>query len=168
MVVRGHLQYYGGPMNTPALFLFRSQVGWLWLAPHALRRSQKSHMDRMRRLIDRWLPPLRLYYHYFLHGFYGVIISGKSRIRPSRSPGPRRGHGDHDRYSNNTHPGFLLRNHSPLANGRVERSTHCAFERPLSDVIDLLLHGARERYSPSRRAYQVLLGRLPLRQTRPG
>jgi RNA-directed DNA polymerase len=29
-VVRGHLQYYGVPMNTPALFLFRSQVGWLW------------------------------------------------------------------------------------------------------------------------------------------
>jgi RNA-directed DNA polymerase len=27
-VVRGHMQYYGVPMNMPALFLFRSQVGW--------------------------------------------------------------------------------------------------------------------------------------------
>jgi RNA-directed DNA polymerase len=29
-VIRGHLQYYGVLMNTPALFLFRSQVSWLW------------------------------------------------------------------------------------------------------------------------------------------
>jgi len=48
-VVRGHMQYYGVPMNMPALFLFRSQVGWLW--HHALsRRSQNGHVkwDRMR------------------------------------------------------------------------------------------------------------------------
>ena len=27
-VVGGHMRYYGVPMNMPALFLFRSQVGW--------------------------------------------------------------------------------------------------------------------------------------------
>src|SRR5207244_13161726 len=29
-VVRGHLRYYGVPMNNPALALFRFQVGRLW------------------------------------------------------------------------------------------------------------------------------------------
>jgi RNA-directed DNA polymerase len=72
-VVRGHLQYYGVPMNTPALFLFRSQVGWLWHRALS-RRSQNGHVDwdRMRRLIDRWLPPPRIYHPYPLHRFYGV------------------------------------------------------------------------------------------------
>jgi RNA-directed DNA polymerase len=72
-VVRGHMQYYGVPMNMPALFLFRSQVGWLW---HRVlsRRSQNGHVDwdRMRRLIDRWLPLLRIYHPYPLHRFFGV------------------------------------------------------------------------------------------------
>jgi RNA-directed DNA polymerase len=64
-VVRGHLQYYGVPLNYSALFLFRSQVGWLWRRALA-RRSQKGQVlwDRMRRLIDRWLPPVRIYHPY--------------------------------------------------------------------------------------------------------
>jgi RNA-directed DNA polymerase len=72
-VVRGHLQYYGVPMNMPALFLFRSQVGWFWHRALS-RRSQNGNVDwdRMRRLIDRWLPPLRIYHPYPLHRFYGV------------------------------------------------------------------------------------------------
>jgi RNA-directed DNA polymerase len=56
-VVRGHLRYYGVPMNTPALWRFRFQVGWLW---HRVlsRRSQNGRVvwDRMRRLLTRWLP----------------------------------------------------------------------------------------------------------------
>ncbi len=73
-VVRGHLQYYGVPMNMPALFLFRSRVGWLWHRALS-RRSQNGHVDwdRMRRLIDRWLPPLRTYHPYPLYRFYGVV-----------------------------------------------------------------------------------------------
>ena len=73
-VVRGHLQYYGVPMNMPALFLFRSRVGWLWHRALS-RRSQNGHVDwdRMRRLIDRWLPPLRIYHPYPLYRFYGVV-----------------------------------------------------------------------------------------------
>ena len=38
-VVGGHMRYYGVPMNMPALFLFRSQVGWLWHRALS-RRSQ--------------------------------------------------------------------------------------------------------------------------------
>ncbi len=56
-VVRGHLRYYGVPMNNPALALFRFQVGRLWHRALS-RRSQKGRVlwDRMRRLIARWLP----------------------------------------------------------------------------------------------------------------
>ena len=56
-VVRGHIRYYGVPMNRPALFLFRFQVGRLWYRALS-RRSQNGriHWDRMRRLINRWLP----------------------------------------------------------------------------------------------------------------
>jgi hypothetical protein len=56
-VVRGHLRYYGVPMNNPALALFRFQVGRLWHRTLS-RRSQNGRVlwDRMRRLITRWLP----------------------------------------------------------------------------------------------------------------
>ncbi len=56
-VVRGHIRYYGVPMNTAALWLFRSQVGWLWHRALS-RRSQNGRIpwDRMGRLINRWLP----------------------------------------------------------------------------------------------------------------
>src|SRR5262250_1124197 len=56
-VVRGHVRYYGVPMNTPALWMFRFHVGWLWHRALS-RRSQNGRVlwDRMRRLITRWLP----------------------------------------------------------------------------------------------------------------
>ena len=56
-VVRGHIRYYGVPMNNPALALFRFRVGWLWHRSLS-RRSQNGRVlwDRMRRLITRWLP----------------------------------------------------------------------------------------------------------------
>jgi group II intron reverse transcriptase/maturase len=64
-VVRGHIRYYGVPMNSPALHHFRFQVGRLW--HRALeRRSQNGRVswERMRRLIDRWLPPARVCHPY--------------------------------------------------------------------------------------------------------
>ena len=56
-VVRGHLRYYGVPMNKPSLWIFRFQVGRLWHRALS-RRSQNGRVlwDRMRRLINRWLP----------------------------------------------------------------------------------------------------------------
>ena len=61
-----------GVLNYPALFLFRSQVGWLWQRSLS-RRSHKGYVrwDRMRRLIDRWLPPIRIYHPYPVRG-HGV------------------------------------------------------------------------------------------------
>ena len=72
-VVGGHLHYYGVPMNSPALALFRFQVGWLWHRALS-RRSQTGRVrwDRMRRLIDRWLPPARICHPYPLRRL-GVI-----------------------------------------------------------------------------------------------
>src|SRR6267143_1276519 len=56
-VVRGHIRYYGVPMNNSALARFRFQVGRLWHRALS-RRSQNGRVlwDRMRRLIKRWLP----------------------------------------------------------------------------------------------------------------
>ena len=72
-VVVGHYRYYGVPMNKPALHIFRFQTGWLW---HRVlsRRSQKGRIpwDRMRRLIHRWLPPVRIYHEYPLRRM-GVV-----------------------------------------------------------------------------------------------
>jgi RNA-directed DNA polymerase len=72
-VVGGHLRYYGVPMNSPALRLFRFQVGWLWHRTLS-RRSQNGRVrwDRMRRLIARWLPPARICHPYPLQRL-GVI-----------------------------------------------------------------------------------------------
>jgi RNA-directed DNA polymerase len=72
-VVGGHFRYYGVPMNLPALGLFRFQVGRLW---HRVlcRRSQNGRVlwERMRRLIDCWLPPVRAHHPYPLKRL-GVI-----------------------------------------------------------------------------------------------
>lgn len=72
-VVGGHLRYYGVPMNSHALSLFRFQVGWLWQRALS-RRSQNGRVAwaRMRRLIDRWLPPARVCHPYPLRRL-GVI-----------------------------------------------------------------------------------------------
>jgi len=72
-VVRGHARYYGVPMNSRAITLFRYRIGWLWL--RALRRrSQKDRTtwERMQRHIDRWLPKARVCHPYPLVRF-GVV-----------------------------------------------------------------------------------------------
>jgi hypothetical protein len=64
-VVSGYTRYYGVPMNSPAIALFRFRVGWLWNRALA-RRSHTAHVawERMRRLIKRWLPPARICHAY--------------------------------------------------------------------------------------------------------
>jgi len=72
-VVNGHFRYYGVPMNTPALQTFRFQIGRLWHRALS-RRSQNGRViwDRMRRLIDGWLPSVRVHHAYPLRRL-GVI-----------------------------------------------------------------------------------------------
>ena len=79
-VVSGHFRYYGVPMNAEGLVAFRYQVIAHWW--HALkRRSQKTRMtwERMFRLVDCYLPPVKIHHPYPLHRL-GVITCGKSRM----------------------------------------------------------------------------------------
>ena len=72
-VVGGHFRYYGIPMNGPSLSAFRKEVGRLWCK--VLRRRSHKHnlvWDRMKRLMNRWLPPARVCHPYPLVRF-GVI-----------------------------------------------------------------------------------------------
>ena len=64
-VVGGHIRYYGVPSNRYALAHFRFTVGKLW--HHVLaRRSQTGRVpwERMKRLLDHWLPPARIHHPY--------------------------------------------------------------------------------------------------------
>jgi len=72
-VVGGHLRYYGVPMNSQALYVFRYRVAWLWQRT-LVRRSQTGWVswERMRRLIDHWLPPAHVCHPYPLRRM-GVI-----------------------------------------------------------------------------------------------
>jgi RNA-directed DNA polymerase len=73
LVVGGHIRYYGVPMNSSALHMFRHQVAWLWQRALA-RRSHTGRVswERMQRLFDRWLPPARICHPYPLRRL-GVI-----------------------------------------------------------------------------------------------
>ena len=80
-VVRGHVRYYGVPMNGAALSMFRMAVGRLWWRT-LKRRSQRHRMpwQRMTEYIDRWLPPAHVCHPYPLVRF-AVTTQGRSRMR---------------------------------------------------------------------------------------
>ncbi len=80
-VVGGHVCYYGVPLNSRAISAFRWAVGRLWKRVLE-RRSQRTRVAwaRMRRLIDRWLPPARVCHPYPLVRL-GVMTQGGSRMR---------------------------------------------------------------------------------------
>jgi group II intron reverse transcriptase/maturase len=60
-VVTGYSHYHAVPGNWDAVGAFRTQVARLWYRT-LRRRSQKTRLnwERMRRLVDRWLPPARI------------------------------------------------------------------------------------------------------------
>jgi len=64
-VVGGHIRYYGVPWNGHSLSAFRTEVGRLWWLV-LKRRSQKHRMtwDRVKRLVTKWLPPVRVCHPY--------------------------------------------------------------------------------------------------------
>jgi group II intron reverse transcriptase/maturase len=80
-VVRGHVRYYGVPMNGPALNAFRFAIGWTWW--RTLRRRSQCHRitaRRLRALVSRWLPTPRICHPYPLVRL-GVVTQGGSRMR---------------------------------------------------------------------------------------
>lgn len=64
-VLLGHYQYYGVPGNERKLGAFRERLCHLWHFT-LCRRSQKHNLnwERMRRLIDRWIPQPRIVHPY--------------------------------------------------------------------------------------------------------
>jgi RNA-directed DNA polymerase len=72
-VVAGHQRYYGVPTNLQSLYSFRFNVGRLWYRS-LRRRSQRKRLtwERMRRLINHWLPWPRVHHPYPLRRL-GVI-----------------------------------------------------------------------------------------------
>jgi RNA-directed DNA polymerase len=80
-VLAGHFRYYGVPDNIEALQVFRYAVAWHWF--RALwRRSQRSRMtwERMRRIIDRWLPRARIR-HPWPPARFDARTQGRSPVR---------------------------------------------------------------------------------------
>jgi group II intron reverse transcriptase/maturase len=79
-VVRGHMHYYGVPMNYPPVYAFARAVSRLWW--RALRRRSQRHVPwhRMRRYIARWVPTVHICHPYPLVRF-GVVTQGGSRMR---------------------------------------------------------------------------------------
>jgi CRISPR/Cas system-associated protein Cas10 (large subunit of type III CRISPR-Cas system) len=64
-VLRGHFAYYAVPGNSRAIQAFRTQVTRQWLK--ALRRRSQRHRlkwERMNRLAERWLPPVKIMHPY--------------------------------------------------------------------------------------------------------
>ena len=64
-IIRGHVQYYGVPLNAHRLHAFRHQIVCLWKR-WLSRRSQKAHVtwERMVRIARHWLPPVRIVHPY--------------------------------------------------------------------------------------------------------
>jgi len=80
-VVRGHVRYFGVPLNGWAIGAFRRAVGRLWHRT-LCRRSQKHRLtrQRMRPHLERWLPPARICHPYPWDRF-DVITQGRSPVR---------------------------------------------------------------------------------------
>ena len=79
-IVRGHVQYYGVPMNFPPLFVFARAVSRLWWRVLARRSQRHLPWHRMKSYIHRWVPPVRICHPYPLVRF-GVVTQGGSRMR---------------------------------------------------------------------------------------
>ncbi len=72
-VVAGHTRYYGVPLNSHSISIFRKEVCRMWL--RSLRRRSHKHRltwERMQRFIAKWIPTARVCHPYPLKRF-GVI-----------------------------------------------------------------------------------------------
>jgi len=80
-VVRGHCNYYAVPGNIDAVEAFRDQAARHWRMA-LRRRSQRTSLtwNRMNRLKNRWLPPVRIQ-HPWPSERFDARTRGKSPVR---------------------------------------------------------------------------------------
>jgi hypothetical protein len=80
-VLKGHLNYFAVSGNDPSLWWFFTQVKWHWLRS-LRRRSQRAYInwERYIRLIDRFLPPIRILHPLPCHRFV-ARTRGRSPVR---------------------------------------------------------------------------------------
>lgn len=69
-VTLGYYQYHAVPGNLPRLQLFRWRLSWMWCRALS-RRSQRSYIswDRLKRLMERWIPAPRVLHPYPMQRF---------------------------------------------------------------------------------------------------
>ena len=69
-VTSGYYQYHAVPGNLPRLQLFRWRLSWMWCRALS-RRSQRSYIswDRLKRLMERWIPSPRVLHPYPMQRF---------------------------------------------------------------------------------------------------
>jgi hypothetical protein len=80
-VVNGHFAYYAVPTNGQSLARFRDQMTRQW--HRALRRRSqrdRTNWQRMRRLVDCWIPPVRIR-HAWPDERFDVRTQGRSPVR---------------------------------------------------------------------------------------
>jgi len=69
-VITGYYQYHAVPGNLPRLNLFRWRLRWVWWRALS-RRGQRRRvpLDRLNRLVDRWIPVPRVLHPYPMERF---------------------------------------------------------------------------------------------------
>jgi group II intron reverse transcriptase/maturase len=81
MLLKGHLNYFAVPGNSPSLWWFCNEVRWLWLRS-LRRRSQKAYLswEKFLRRTSRFFPPIKILHPLPLHRF-DARTRGRSPVR---------------------------------------------------------------------------------------
>ncbi|MGO9475720.1 MAG: reverse transcriptase domain-containing protein, partial [Rhodomicrobium sp.] len=81
VLLKGHLNYFAVPGNSPSLWWFFNEIRWLWLRS-LKRRSQKAFLswEKFIKLAGRFFPPIKILHPQPLHRF-DARTQGRSPVR---------------------------------------------------------------------------------------
>jgi RNA-directed DNA polymerase len=81
VLLKGHLNYFAVPGNSPSLWWFFNEIRWLWLRS-LRRRSQKAFLnwEKFIRHTGRFFPPIKILHPLPLHRF-DATTQGRSPVR---------------------------------------------------------------------------------------